>query len=73
MIEIQIMSTNIQYNDGAVSSVTVHFQGKDEEKQINLSGRIPLTAEEYNGNAELDALKEKIRSKLVDRLEVDAE
>ncbi|MGW6384178.1 hypothetical protein [Peribacillus butanolivorans] len=73
MLEIQITATNIRYADGGVSAVNVQFQSKDSEGAINLSGYIPLTTEEYQGNEALSALTEVVREKLIDRLKPQAE
>lgn len=72
MLEIQITGTNIRYSDGGVQSVHVQFQGRDPEGTINLNGYIPLTSEEYQGNEALPALKEVVRTKLIQRLEPEA-
>lgn len=72
MLEIQIVGTNIRYADGGVSSVHVQFQSRDPEGTINLSGYIPLTSEEYQGNESLTALKEVVRIKLIQRLQLPA-
>ena len=71
MIEIKIMSTNIQYSDNKVSTVVVQFQGSDTDRQINLNGRVTLTAEEYNTNSELGALRDKVKEKVVERLSAE--
>ncbi len=72
MFEIQITGTNIRYADGGISNVHVQFQGKDPEGTVNLNGYIPLTGEEYQGNESLTALKEVVRTKLIQRLEAPA-
>ncbi|MFE0506771.1 hypothetical protein ACWF7H_17090 [Peribacillus butanolivorans] len=73
MLEIQITATNIGYTDGGVSAVHVQFQGNDPEQTINLNGYVPLTAEEYQGNEALSVLTEVVRTKLVNRLQPQAE
>ncbi|MGG0284135.1 hypothetical protein ABEY41_03190 [Peribacillus butanolivorans] len=73
MLEIQITATNIRYADGGVSAVNVQFQSKDSEGTINLSGYIPLNSEEYQGNEALSALTEVVRTKLINRLQPQAE
>ncbi len=70
MLEIQITGTNIRYADGGVASVHVQFQARDPEGAINLNGYIPLTGQEYQGNESLSALKEVVRVKLVQKLEL---
>lgn len=72
MLEIQITATNIRYEAGGVSTVHVQFQGRDPEGTINLSGYIPLTPEEYQGNESLIALSGVIRTKIINRLELPA-
>jgi len=72
MLDIQITGTNIRYANEGVSSVHVNFQGRDPEGTINLNGYIPLTGEEYQGNELLPALKEVVRTKLIDRLSPEA-
>ncbi|MFH0070691.1 hypothetical protein [Peribacillus sp. NPDC056705] len=73
MLEIQIIATNIRYEDGGVSSVNVQFQSKDPEGSINLNGYIPLTTEEYQGNEAFLALTEVARTKIINRLQPKAE
>ena len=69
-MEIQITGVNIRYYSNAVAGVQVHFQGNDAERQINLNGYIPLTAEEYAGNEALATLTTVVRTKLIERLEI---
>ncbi|MGE6379893.1 hypothetical protein [Peribacillus muralis] len=73
MLEIQITATNIRYTDDGVSTVNVQFQSKDSEGAINLNGYIPLNAEEYQGNEALSALTKVVRTKLINRLQPQAE
>lgn len=73
MLELQITATNIRYTDIGVSAVNVQFQSKDSEGTINLSGYIPLTPEEYLGNEALSSLTEVVRTKLIERLQPEAE
>ncbi|MGN7183686.1 hypothetical protein [Cytobacillus kochii] len=73
MFDIIINGTNIRYADGEISAVHIQFQGNDSERAISLSGYIPLTANEYQGNESLDALKVIVRTKLVERLQTPAE
>jgi hypothetical protein len=70
MMEIQITATNIRYEDGEVSAVHVQFQGRDSEGTVNLSGYIPLTPQEYLGNEALSVLKNVVRTKLIDKLQL---
>ncbi|MGY6209740.1 hypothetical protein ACXEO8_07160 [Cytobacillus firmus] len=72
MLEIQITGTNIRYAEGGVSSVHVQFQARDPEGAINLNGYIPLSGAEYQGNESLPALKEVVRVKLIQKLELPA-
>ncbi|MDQ0254936.1 hypothetical protein J2S74_002318 [Evansella vedderi] len=72
-MQIQITSTNVQYREDEVSSVSVSFNGRDPERQVNLNGRIPITAEEYNGNSSLPALAKVVKRKLIERLELEEE
>lgn len=73
MLEIQITATNVRYSGGEVSAVHVSFQGRDPEQTINLSGYVPLTPEEYEGNESLTVLTGIIRNKLIERLQIPTE
>ncbi|MBP3950347.1 hypothetical protein [Bacillus suaedae] len=70
MLEIQIQSTNVRYQDNEVSSINVQFQARDPEGTINLNGYIPLKAEEYAGNESLSSLTVLVRTKLIERLQI---
>ncbi|MEK4199109.1 MULTISPECIES: hypothetical protein [unclassified Cytobacillus] len=73
MFDIQITGTNIRYADGDISVVHVQFQGHDPERTVSLSGYVPLTSEEYQGNESIPVLKNIIRTKLTERLQPEAE
>lgn len=66
---ILIRATNVQWTeDGEVSSVQVSFSGHTLDRNININGNIPLTAEEYQGNEAIPALTGIVKQHLADRL-----
>lgn len=74
MFTIQITGTNIRYSSEGISQVHVQFQAHspESERQISINGYIPFTAEQYEGNEAISALKELVRVELVNRLEPEA-
>ncbi|MCM3180863.1 hypothetical protein [Cytobacillus horneckiae] len=72
MFDIQITGTNIRYTSEGIFQVHVQFQAYDPERQISINGYIPFTAEQYEGNEVISALKELVRVELVNRLEPEA-
>jgi len=67
-MNIQITNVNMRYAEGQLSGVQVYFSGKDQEQTINLTGHVPLTAEEYAGKESIEALSELIRQKVNEKL-----
>ncbi|MGP4074118.1 hypothetical protein ACTWQB_16555 [Piscibacillus sp. B03] len=47
--------------------VHVHFRGEDPDKQLNVNGYVPVTAEEYEANPGLDGLESLVKEKLTER------
>ncbi|WP_143287064.1 hypothetical protein [Caenibacillus caldisaponilyticus] len=67
-MQIQINSISINYQDGgAISKVQVYFNGNDDARSINISGYIPLTADEYTGKT-FDQLSDLVKQKVVEKL-----
>jgi len=46
----------------------VYFSGATENHEINISGYVPLTAEEYQGNESIEVLTDIVRQTIVDKL-----
>lgn len=69
-MEIAITNINLKLNNGSLIGANVYFTGK--EKTINISGYIPLTAEEYDGKtyAELETL---VSNKVIEKLQSPAD
>ncbi|GAE31931.1 hypothetical protein [Halalkalibacter hemicellulosilyticus] len=65
MTNVQINSTNIRYQDGDISRVDVYFHGRNARHTYSVTGYIPLTAKEYQGNEALAALTELVVDKLM--------
>ncbi|WP_339148416.1 MULTISPECIES: hypothetical protein [unclassified Sutcliffiella] len=66
---ILIRYTNVQWTDeGEVSSVLVNFSGHTSDRNININGNIPLTAEEYQGNEAISALTGIVKQHLAAQL-----
>lgn len=74
MFTIQINSTSFRYSsDGQLSFISVTFPGNDPENEINLSGAISISPEEYKGNEAPELLQNVIKEKVIERLEIEAE
>lgn len=50
------------------NKVHIRFNGSDVERQINISGYVTVTVEEYEANSQMEQLKELVRAKVVERL-----
>lgn len=73
-MNVQITSVNMRYSDGQVSSVQVHYSGRDADRTVSINGYVPLTAEEYAGNEGLEALEGLVRQFVSEKvLEDEAE
>jgi hypothetical protein len=68
---IQITNVSMRYEDGAVASVQVHFNGHNEDRTININGYIPLTAEQYAGNESVTALQAIVRQEVANKIVQD--
>ena len=67
-MNVQITNINISYNDGKINAVQVYFSGATENHEINISGYVPLTAEEYQGNESIEKLTDIVRQTIIDKL-----
>ena len=65
---IQITNVNMRYADGELDSVQVFFAGRNEDGSINISGYIPLSAEEYTGNESVPTLTALVKNKVIEKL-----
>lgn len=64
----QITNINISYTDGKISAVQVYFSGATENHEINISGYVPLTPEEYQGNESIEKLTDIVRQTIIEKL-----
>lgn len=69
-MNITINSINLKLKDGELVGANVYFTGKEDT--VNVSGYIPLTADEYDGKtyAELESL---VKTKVIEKLQAPAE
>lgn len=67
-MNVQITNINISYADGEISAVQVYFSGATENHEINISGYVPLTAEEYQGNESIEVLTGIVKQTIIDKL-----
>ena len=69
-MNLAINSINLKLKDGELQGANIYFAGN--EATINLSGYIPLTAEEYDGKtyAELESL---VKTKVIEKLQAPAD
>lgn len=70
MIEnMEIKVSNIQFlTVGEEQKVHIHFRGIDPDNQLNLSGYVPATVEEYEADASVEGLQTLVRTKVLERL-----
>lgn len=67
-MNVQITNINISYNEGKINTVQVYFSGATENHEINISGYVPLTSQEYEGNESIEKLTDIVRQTIVDKL-----
>lgn len=67
-MNVQITNINISYADGAINAVQVYFSASTENHEINISGYVPLTSQEYEGNESIEKLTDIVRQTIVDKL-----
>ncbi|MGG3920680.1 hypothetical protein ABEV41_01800 [Geobacillus thermodenitrificans] len=67
-MNVQITSINISYTDGAINKVQVYFSASTANYEINISGYVPLTADQYNGNESIDKLTEIVKRTIIEKL-----
>jgi hypothetical protein len=65
---IQVTNVNMRYAEGELDSVQVFFTGRNEDGSINISGYIPLSAEEYAGNESVPTLTALVKNKVIEKL-----
>ena len=69
-MNIVINSINLKLKDGDLVGANVYFTGNEDT--INVSGYIPLTAEEYDGKTYAE-LKSLVKTKVIEKLQPPAE
>jgi hypothetical protein len=69
-MNVQITNINISYADRAINAVQVYFSATTENHEINISGYVPLTSQEYEGNEPIEKLTEIVRQTIIDKLTV---
>lgn len=67
-MNVQITNINISYADGAINAVQVYFSATTENHEINISGYVPLTAEEYQGNESIEVLTGIVKQTIIGKL-----
>lgn len=67
-MNVQITNINISYTDSKINTVQVYFSGATENHEINISGYVPLTSEEYQGNESIEKLTELVRQTIIEKL-----
>ncbi|NMH67298.1 hypothetical protein HF072_00575 [Bacillus sp. RO3] len=69
-MNFRISNVQIKYSDdGQLEAVQVYFIANEQDNSINMSGNIPLTAEEYSGNESVAALAGIIKGRVIERLQ----
>lgn len=67
-MNVQITNINISYSDGAINTVQIYFSGTTENHEINISGYVPLTSQEYEGNESIEKLTDFVRQTIIEKL-----
>lgn len=67
-MNLNISRVSMQYSDGQLESVQVHFDGRNEPRTYSINGYVPLTAEEYEGNEAIPALEALVRSQIAEKI-----
>jgi len=72
-MRLQIENVSMEYGEGEIVSVKVRFSGRDAARTVSLSGYIPLSAKEYEGNESVPALETLVREQVTAKLSESAE
>ena len=67
-MNVQITNININYTDSKINAVQVYFSASTENHEINISGYVPLTAEEYQANESIEKLTDIVRQTIIEKL-----
>lgn len=67
-MNVQITNININYTDSKINAVQVYFSGATENHEINISGYVPLTSEEYQGNESIEVLTGIVKQTIIEKL-----
>ncbi|MBU5341311.1 hypothetical protein [Caldifermentibacillus hisashii] len=67
-MNVQITNININYTDSKINTVQVYFSASTENHEINISGYVPLTSQEYEGNESIEKLTEIVRQTIIEKL-----
>ena len=59
---LRINTINIVYGDTEIGEIQVHFNAYGNGENINISGHLPLTPEQYEGKENLDVLEQYVRN-----------
>jgi hypothetical protein len=59
---------SIQFSDD--DTARINFSGSDSDRQINISGYVAVSIEEYEENSQMEQLKGLVRAKVVERLNI---
>ncbi|KYG30416.1 hypothetical protein [Alkalihalobacillus trypoxylicola] len=70
-LNFRVTGVDFPYGNGEVSGVRIRFNVTDSIGEINSSGRVSATMEEYATNSDLTALAGLARQKFIERLEFD--
>ncbi|MDY7222093.1 hypothetical protein [Halalkalibacterium halodurans] len=66
MNNVEIRVQSIQFSDD--NTARINFSGADSERQINISGYVAVTIEEYEANSQMELMKDLVRQKAVEHL-----
>lgn len=67
-MNIQVTNINIRYVESVIDGVQVYFNGYDDNREVNINGYIPLTADEYTGNESIAVLTEIVKQTVSNKL-----
>lgn len=67
-MNVQITNINISYTDSKINAVQIYFSATTENHEINISGYVPLTSEEYQGNESIEVLTGIVKQTIIEKL-----
>lgn len=70
-MNFEIRSVNTRYSEGQLSSVTVSYNARNENRSVSVNGNLDLTADEYKGNESIGRLEELAKEHLLNEISAE--